>query len=92
MFALEVDDPVGTYYLNSGTSGINNCFPLDEQHVVQVQGGSGLRLFANNGFDVCGVRNLDDQGVAIVIPNIPPDPNAFNGQFVQVDVIDIAPI
>ncbi len=89
-FGLQVDDPPGTYFLNSGTSGINECFPLDETHQVDVRGGSGLRLFGNNGFDTCGVQNLDGDGAPIVIEDVPPDPAAFDGQFIQVDVVDIS--
>jgi hypothetical protein len=90
-FGLEVEAPKGVYYLNSGTSGTTYCFVLDEEHVVQVQGGALLTLAAHNGFDECGVRNADQDGTAIVVDGIPPAPDAVEGQFVQIDVVSITP-
>lgn len=90
-FRLQVPEPAGTYYLNSGATGVLQCFELDMQHTIAVRGGEELALSANNGFDSCGVLNMDAQGQPVVVPGIPPAPSAFDGQFIQIDVVDIAP-
>jgi hypothetical protein len=91
LFSIDVGDPEAIFYLNSGSSGMAVCFPLDEEHTVPVRGGTTLRLRADNGNDGCGVENRDSSGDHIVIPDIEPAPGWFDGQFVQVDVIAIEP-
>jgi hypothetical protein len=91
-FGLSVADPGRSYYLNSGTSGIVECVPLDEEHVIPIRGGATLTLHADNGGDTCGVQNLDAEGEPIVVPDVPPAPGSFDGQFVQIDAVGITPI
>lgn len=90
-YSLDISDPTQTYWLNNGSPGSNHCEMVDYQRSVTVMGGSMVSVTAfdpNN----CAARNYNDQGQPIVIPEIPPAPMAFVGQFLQVDVVDIVPV
>ena len=89
MFRLHVSSPDKTYYLNSGTSGIDECFLLDMQRTIVMDDGAVLTLLADSGGDNLGTINVDADGEPIVVTGVSPYPYAFNGQFVQIDVIDI---
>jgi len=89
IFRLEVSSPPQTYYLNSGTSGIDECFALDIQKTVVMEHGATLTLFAGSGGDNLGTINQDLDDNPIIVNGVPPYPYAFDGQFVQLDIVDI---
>lgn len=89
VFRLHVSSPEKTYYLNSGSSGIDECFLLDIQKTIVMDNGAVLTLLADAGGDALGTRNQDGDGVPIVVSGVPPYPYAYNGQFVQIDVVDV---
>lgn len=89
IFRLHVTSPDRTYYLNSGASGIDECFLLDMQRTIVMDDGAVLTLLADAGGDNHGTINIDEDGYPIVVTGVSPYPNAFDGQFVQIDVIDI---
>ena len=89
IFRLEVSSPEQTYYLNSGASGIDECFVLDIQKSILMTHGATLTLFAGSGGDNLGTKNRDSDGIPIVVNGVPPYPSAFDGQFVQMDIVDI---
>jgi hypothetical protein len=35
------------------------------------------------------IKNLDAQGTPAVVPGVPPAPAAFDGQFIQMDVVSV---
>ncbi len=49
--------------------------------------GSPLSVMPIDGHEI---ENVDAGGTPIVIPEIAPAPAAYAGQFVQVDVVDVA--
>ena len=90
MYKLEISSPQQTYYVNYGTTGIVRCFELDVQKTVIVDEGATVELMADSGGDIFQIINRDSVDVIwdpIVIPGIPPDPDPFDGQFVQMDII-----
>ena len=89
IFRLEVSSPAQTYYLNSGASGYDECFALDVQKTILMTHGATLTLFAGSGGDNLGTINMDDMGEPIVISGVSPYPSAFDGQFVQLDIVDV---
>jgi hypothetical protein len=89
VYALQIDGDV--YYLNAGTGGQLRCFDLDYEATVLVEGGTTLVLSRDDPDD-CQVRNRDFLGQPIVIPDIPPAPDAFDGQFIQIDLVHAEPI
>ncbi len=46
-----------------------------------------ITLYASAGGDGLSTKNMDDQGAPIIVPGVPPDPDSFDGQFVQIDVL-----
>ncbi len=88
IYSLAVADPAATWYLNAGGGGPRRCFGLDEQAVVTARGGTTLTL-AGDPLDGAELRNRDDAGVPIVVPGVPPAPLAFDGQFIQADVLEV---
>lgn len=90
-FSLEVSDPAATYYLNAGQSNNQWCVGMDYQQTIPVRGGATLTLSMADT-NSCTTKNLAEGSTQpIVIPGIPPAPGAFDGQFIQVDAVSIAP-
>jgi hypothetical protein len=89
-YRLEVSDPAATYYVNAGTSGNAYCDLLDYERTVAVRGGATLTLSMLDSTS-CGARNVDSGGDPIYVVDIPPYPDAFDGQFVQIDAVSIVP-
>jgi hypothetical protein len=79
------------YYLNAGESKIRHCWAIDYTQSVIVRGGDDL-LFEVVSTDTALIKNRDEAGVPIVVAGIPPAPDSFNGQFVQIDVERIEPV
>lgn len=79
--------PAQTIRLNSGASGSSTLVAVDMTHDVLIETGAtvGLRLEAVDGLQI---RNHDN----LVIDDIPPAPDAFDGQFVQIDVLAITDV
>lgn len=89
VYRLDVSAPAQHYFFNAGSSGILHCFAVDYQRVISIEGGADLTLLAD-AMDGVQVRNIDSGGTPIVVPNIPPDPQPFDGQFLQFDVVHVA--
>lgn len=91
IYSLAISSPAQTYYLNGGTSETRNCWGIDYTQTVTVDSEATVVLQASDGGDEMQIINLDEEGQPIVVPDIEPAPDAFNGQFVQVDVVSIVP-
>jgi len=89
IFKLEISSPAQTYFLNSGSSYIDQCFLLDIQKTLVMDDRARVTLFADAGGDGLSTKNRDQNGNPIVVPNVPPAPNPFDGQFLQMDIISI---
>jgi hypothetical protein len=89
-YSLTVDDPPEVYYFNYNSSVGHFVFELDYEVVVPMRGGTTVT------FDVNGQGSMPDgHGVSnresVVVEGVPPAPDPFNGQFVQVDVVEVKP-
>ena len=89
VYSLDVSSPLQKYFLNRGTSAQGYCTLIGYEKTIQVGAAGTLRLAASP-VDTCEIVNRDANGHPIVVPGVPPDPAAFNGQFVQVDLISIS--
>ncbi|MER2564823.1 MAG: hypothetical protein ABTQ32_29130 [Myxococcaceae bacterium] len=91
IYRLEVSYPPEHWSLNAGSSGEYVCHAVDSTFTVQVRAGATVVLFASS---VDGrrsqIRNRDDAGVVIVPPDVSPAPAAFDGQFLQLDVLSVS--
>jgi hypothetical protein len=88
LYALEVASPPATYYLNHGETGLYHCFAIDYERTVTIAAGSRVVLDAQ-AFDGREIQNRTERGDPIVIPGVDPAPEPFDGQFIQMDVVDI---
>lgn len=91
VYSLTISAPAQTAYLNSGTANIAQCWPIDYTVTLPMQSGARITLAADtvNGSEII---NRDANGSPIVVPGISPAPTAYNGQFIQMDVIDVVPM
>ena len=89
IFRLHVSSPEMTYYLNAGSSYIDECFVLDIEKTIVMDHGATLTLLADAGGDGLSTKNRDSNGDPIVVSGVPPYPYAFDGQFVQIDIVDV---
>ncbi len=87
-YSLEVGSPGATYYLNAGESGPRRCFAIDYTEVIPMTGGTSLTL-VGDPVDGAQILNIDGAGQPIVVPDVPPAPKAFDGQFIQMDVVSV---
>ena len=90
IYELDVSSPAQTFYLNAGSSGTDQVWLIDYRATVTMNAGAVVTLTANS---VEGVEtfNRGADGTAVVVPGVPPAPDSYDGQFVQVDVESIAP-
>jgi hypothetical protein len=89
IFMLEISSPAQTFYLNLGKSGVDQCSPVDVQKTIVIDNGATVELSADAGGDGLSTKNMDENDDPIVVPGIPPAPDPFEGQFLQLDVINI---
>ena len=88
IYELQISDPAQTYYLNAGKSGIRHCQLLDYEKTVQIATGAKVTLMAD-AQDHRLITNHDDKNQPIVVPDVPPAPQPFDGQFIQMDVVSV---
>lgn len=89
-YSITVSDPPGVYFFNYSDSIGHFVFVVDVEVTIAMRGGAKVT------FDVNGPGSLPNgHGVSnrerVVIPDVAPAPAPFNGQFVQFDVLSVAP-
>lgn len=90
-YSFKIATPSKTFYLNGGSSGHDYVDAVDYTAAIIAAAGTSVTLDASSS-DSNIARNRDQaNGTAIIIPSIKPAPQAFNGQFVQIDVLTVAP-
>jgi hypothetical protein len=89
-YMLSVAQPQQVYFFNYNPTTGHIHFLLDYEVVIPMQGGTTVTFEVNGGKSVPdghGVSNREQ----LVVPDIPPAPNPFNGQLVQFDVVSVQP-
>jgi hypothetical protein len=94
IYELFVSSPEQTFFLNQGVSGLTYCVPIDYTKTIRMKAGATVTLYADTvDAGRYEVKNMDEaSGARIVIPGVPPAPEAFHGQFLQMDVISVLPV
>ena len=59
-------------------------FTIDCTKTIEIEGGTTL-TFHGNGQNGRMITNF----LKLVVPGVPPAPQPFNGQFIQLNVIDV---
>jgi hypothetical protein len=90
IYELATSAPAQVFYLNPGHASLAYVWPIDYQQTIRIQGGSTVTLVADPQ-DGNLVSNVDEHGKPIVVLGMPPAPAPFDGQFIQMDVVSVAP-
>ncbi len=88
VYGLDVSSPGQTYFVNQGVSH-RVVVAIDYTETVPIAAGATVTLHADSR-DAYELRNVDASGQPIVVAGVPPAPGAFDGQFVQMDVVSVA--
>lgn len=84
IYKISVASPESHYFLNRQDKVGHRVFTIDYTKTIEIEGGSKI-TFHGNGQNGALISN----GAHLVVPGIPPAPMPFNGQFVQIDVLDV---
>lgn len=92
IYQLGISEPAQVFYLNAprANDNLGRVWSIDYQKTIRVRGGATVTLSAD-AQDGNLVSNIDDQGKPLVIPEVPPSPAPFDGQFIQMDVVSVVP-
>lgn len=89
VYELTVSSPPAVYFLNRGTSGINNCYVIDYIKTIRVDAGATLTLLAD-AVDGAEISNVDPKGAPLMVPGASVA-QPYDGQFIQMDVLSVVP-
>lgn len=81
---LTISDPAQLYRYNNGPSSVWECVEVDITHVVKMSAGATISISVENDNAIM----IDNDG-GIVVADIEPAPEAFDGQFAQADAVSI---
>jgi hypothetical protein len=87
IYKISVSAPAGHYFLNRQDKVGHRIFLLDYTKTIEIEGGATVTFFGD-GQNGRLISNFDK----LVVPGIPPAPKPFNGQFVQVNVVDVVEV
>lgn len=76
--------------MNSGASTLTYCVEADYLATVQADTGAVFTLTLNP-VDAVQNFNYDVGGNPIGIDDLPPYPQTYNGQFLQMDLVSVVP-
>jgi hypothetical protein len=83
IYKLTISSPPAHYFLNRQDKVGHRIFTIDYTKTIPIDGGAKVTFFGDgqNG-------RLISNFAKLVVPGIPPAPQPYHGQFVQVDVVD----
>jgi hypothetical protein len=84
IYKITVSSPPSHYFLNRQDKVGHRIFTIDYTKSIEIDGEATVTFFGDgqNGRLISNFEKL-------VVPGIPPAPKPFNGQFVQVDIVDV---
>ena len=85
IYQLSISSPESHYFLNRQDKLVEP-FIIDYTKTIEIDGGAKV-TFHGNGQNGVLKTNLKK----LVVPDVPPAPEAGNGQFVQMDVVSVEP-
>lgn len=86
IYKLAISSPASHYFLNRQDKVGHRIFTIDYEKTIDIDGGATV-TFHGNGQNGRMITNFSK----LVVPDVPPAPQPFNGQFVQVDVVKVEP-
>ena len=94
IYSVEVADPLEVYTLNRNEMGTGHyTFVVDYTVTIPIRGGAEVRLAMRdpNNIAIANPGGSSGSTDPFVVPEIPPFPDPFYGQFLQMDVLSVAP-
>ena len=86
IYALQISSPRQTFYLNRGNSSFDQSWAIDYTKTVQADAHATITLTATS-IDGAEKKNVDAIGTPLLVAGVPPFPAAYDGQFIQMDVV-----
>jgi hypothetical protein len=90
IYSLGISSPAQLFYVNAGSSFQNRVYAVDYTETVQIAAGATVTLTADST-EGTEIMNLDPNGNPEVVPGVAPAPAAYDGQFLQMDVVSVTP-
>lgn len=87
IYKLTVSAPASHFFFNRQDKVGHRIFTIDYTTTIEIEGGATLTLHGN-GQNGRMIINFDK----LVVPDVPPAPQPFNGQFIQLNVTDVAEV
>ncbi len=94
IYAIEVGDPAQVYTVNRNEMGVGHyTFVMDYTVTIPIAAGASVILSMSDPNDQAIANPGGASGSAdpFVVPDIPPFPDPFYGQFIQMDVLAVTP-
>jgi hypothetical protein len=84
IYQISVSSPKSHYFLNRQDSVGHRIFTIDYTQTIEIDGGAEVVFFGDgqNGRMITNYKKL-------VVPEIVPAPAPYNGQFIQIDVLEV---
>jgi len=84
IYKITISSPESHYFLNRQDAVGHRIFTIDYTKTIEIEGGAKITLHGDgqNGRLISNFKKL-------VVPGIAPAPMPYNGQFVQIDVVDV---
>lgn len=85
IYQITISSPASHYFLNRQDKVGHRIFTIDYTRTVEIDGDATV-TFHGDGQNGRLISNF----AKLVVPGIPPAPQPYNGQFVQVDVVEVS--
>ncbi|QDU96121.1 hypothetical protein [Lignipirellula cremea] len=84
VYQISISSPESHYFLNRQDKVGHKIFTIDYTQTIEIDGGATVTFHGDgqNGRLISNFKKL-------VVEDVPPAPDAYNGQFIQVDVVDV---
>jgi hypothetical protein len=84
IYELTLSAPESHFFFNRQDTVGHRIFTIDYTKTIEIEGGATL-TFHGNGQNGRMITNFSK----LVVPEIPPAPQPYNGQFIQLNVVDV---
>jgi hypothetical protein len=87
IYQLTVSSPESHFFFNRQDTIGHRIFTIDYTKTIEIEGGATL-TFHGDGQNGRMITNFSK----LVVPEIPPAPAPYNGQFIQLNVLDVVKV
>jgi len=87
IYQLTVSSPPSHFFFNRQDKVGQRIFTIDYTATIEIEGGATL-TFHGDGQNGRMITNF----AKLVVPDVPPAPQPYNGQFIQLNVTDVAEV